>query len=169
MSSIKASYWINALEMLPHPEGGYYKETYRSNENISFDKLTNRYDGQRSFGTSIYFLLTINDRSHFHRLKSDEIWHYHQGGLVKIHMISSSGELISKDLGTEIEVGQQLQVVIPKGTWFAAEVIHGDFILVGCTVAPGFAFEDFELANRNQLSADFPQHQTLIEQFTKNS
>ncbi len=169
MSSIKASYWINALEMLPHPEGGYYKETYRSNENISFDKLTNRYDGQRSFGTSIYFLLTINDRSHFHRLKSDEIWHYHQGGLVKIHMISSSGELISKDLGTEIELGQQLQVVIPKGTWFAAEVIHGDFILVGCTVAPGFAFEDFELANRNQLSAAFPQHQTLIEQFTKNS
>jgi len=164
----RAEDWINILQMFPHPEGGFYKETYRSNENISQDKLPKRYDGQRPFGTSIYFLLTAKDCSHFHRLRSDEIWHYHQGGVVKIHMITSSGELITQVLGTAIELGQQLQVVIPRGTWFAAEVVEGEFILVGCTVAPGFAFEDFELADRHWLSSAYPQHQTLIERFTKN-
>lgn len=164
----KAKDWINALQMFPHPEGGFYKETYRSNENLSQDKLPNRYDGQRSLGTSIYFLLTKEDRSHFHRLRSDEIWHYHQGGVVEIHMISEDGTLSSQKLGTDIASGQHLQVVIPRGTWFAAEVIGGEYILVGCTVAPGFAFEDFELADRQSLSSAYPQHQTLIEQFTKN-
>lgn len=164
----KAQDWINALQMLPHPEGGFYKETYRSNENLSQDKLPHRYDGQRSLGTSIYFLLNKENRSHFHRLRSDEMWHYHQGGVVVIHMISENGILRSQKLGTDIASGQHLQVVIPRGTWFAAEVIRGEYILVGCTVVPGFAFEDFELADRQSLSSAYPQHQTLIKRFTKS-
>lgn len=158
--------WIEGLQLLPHPEGGFYKETYRSEETYFQESLPQRYMGVRSFGTSIYFLLTQNDKSHFHRLQSDEIWHYHQGGAVEIHMIFSNGEYSMQCLGTELKSGQQLQVIIPRGTWFAAQVVVGDFILVGCTVAPGFAFEDFELADRQSLLSAYPQHRTLIEQFT---
>lgn len=161
-----AQYWIEKLNLQSHPEGGYFNETYRSNESIDKTSLPNRYASTRSFGTSIYFLLTTESVSNFHRLASDEIWHYHQGGCAVIHMISSEGTLQSKRIGCDLEGGDSLQVVIPRGHWFAAEVIERDFILVGCTVAPGFEFEDFELADRNTLSAAYPQHKTLIERFT---
>lgn len=161
-----ADYWIEKLEMTQHPEGGYFKETYRSEEQLSGENLPERYQSGRTFGTSIYFLLTTESVSNFHRLASDEIWHFHQGSAARIHFISPEGKHSFKDIGPDLEEDQQLQVIIPRRHWFAAEVIEGDFILVGCTVAPGFEFEDFELASRQTLMTSFPKHQVLIEKFT---
>ena len=131
--------------------------------------MPDRYDKSRTFGTSIYFLLTTESVSNFHRLNSDEIWHFHQGGAAKIHFLSPEGVYSCKLIGADFENEESLQVVIPKGTWFAAEVISEEFILVGCTVAPGFEFEDFELADRNKMIPSFPQYEALIEKFTNQS
>ncbi|GAB5523913.1 MAG: cupin domain-containing protein [Roseivirga sp.] len=161
-----AGYWIEQLEMIQHPEGGYFKETFRADEKTAAGQLPDRYSTDRSISTSIYFLLTTESVSNFHRLNSDEIWHFHTGGAARIHIISPEGVYGYKDIGTSLEDGQQLQVIIPRNSWFAAEVISEDYILVGCTVAPGFEFEDFELAERTQLSKEHPQLSSLIERFT---
>lgn len=161
-----AGYWIEKLDMIQHPEGGYFKETFRAEEKTAADQLPDRYATERCISTSIYFLLTTESVSNFHRLNSDEIWHFHTGGAARIHMISPEGVYGYKDIGTSLEEGQQLQVIIPRHTWFAAEVISGYYILVGCTVAPGFEFEDFELAQRNALSEEHPDLSSLIERFT---
>lgn len=166
MISKSAAYWIEKLNLQAHPEGGYFNETYRSDEEVNSASLPDRYGSNRPFGTSIYFLLTPESVSNFHRLSSDEIWHYHQGGSAIIHMISAEGELKPKRIGADLDAGDSLQVIIPRGHWFAAEVIEDQYILVGCTVSPGFEFEDFELADRNTLSSAYPQHQTLISRFT---
>ena len=165
MNQTTAQYWIDQLELTEHPEGGYFRETYRSNEQIKF--LPDRYEGERTFGTSIYFLLTTESVSNLHRLKSDEIWHFHQGGAAKIHFISEEGNYSFKMIGADFENEETLQVIIPRNTWFAAEVTKDDFILVGCTVAPGFEFQDFELAKRNNIGSLYPDHAELIKQFTK--
>lgn len=162
----KAQYWIEKLEMIQHPEGGYFRETYRADEKTAVTGLPDRYSGQRCISTSIYFLLTTKSVSNFHRLNSDEIWHFHTGGAARIHMISSQGQYYTKDIGTSLEAGQQFQVVIPRHTWFAAEIISEEYILVGCTVAPGFEFEDFELARRSLLTQGYPQLEDLIKRFT---
>lgn len=161
-----AQYWIDKLDMIQHPEGGYFKETFRADEKTRADHLPDRYCTQRCVSTSIYFLLTTESVSNFHRLNSDEIWHFHTGGTSRIHMISPEGVYSHKDIGSSLEEGQQFQVVIPRHSWFAAEVISRDFILVGCTVAPGFEFEDFELAQRSTLSKEQPALSSLIERFT---
>ncbi len=166
MEEKNAKYWIAKLGLIEHPEGGYFKETYRSKESIDKTALPDRYKELRVFGTSIYFLLTTESVSKFHRLQSDEIWHYHQGGAARIHIISPEGEYYSKVIGVDIGNEQSLQVIIPRNSWFAAEVVEGDFILVGCTVAPGFEFEDFELADRVELSESYPELKELINQFT---
>lgn len=163
-----AKYWIEKLNLQAHPEGGYFNETYRSEEGVEKSALPERYGSSRTFGTSIYFLLSTESVSNFHRLASDEIWHYHQGGSATIHMISEDGELTSKRIGPDIEAGESLQVVIPKRTWFAAEVVKDEFILVGCTVAPGFEFEDFELADRDDLIGQYPSMANIINRFTSN-
>ena len=161
-----AKYWIEKLNLQVHPEGGYFSENYRSHEVIAEKSLPDRYKSERCFGTSIYFLLTPESVSNFHRLKSDEIWHFHKGGSAIIHMIYPEGELISKRIGDNREAGDSLQVIIPHRTWFAAEVLTQGFILVGCTVSPGFEFEDFELADRQVLIKQFPKHANLISAFT---
>ena len=163
-----AQYWIEKLSLQQHTEGGFYAETYRSKDRLHESKLPDRYKSPRVFGTSIYFLLTTESVSNFHRLNSDEIWHFHTGGAAKIHFIDKQGAHSEHLIGSELERDQSLQVVIPKDTWFAAEVVEGDYILVGCTVAPGFEFEDFELADRTELSSAYPQHKTLIGRFTNN-
>ena len=167
MTEKTAEYYIEKLNLLAHPEGGYYAEIYRSEESIEKSALPNYYPSARTFGTSIYFLLTPNSVSNFHRLNSDEIWHFHDGGAACIHMLSPEGKLVSKTIGKDLEKGEHFQIVIPKHHWFAAEIIQGDFILVGCTVSPGFEFEDFELADRSTLASVYPDHKTLIERFTK--
>lgn len=162
-----AAYWIKALSLIEHPEGGYFKETYRADEELATENLPERYTSSRCFGTSIYFLLTTSSVSNFHRLNSDEIWHFHCGGAARIHFISPEGEYYCRSIGSFLEEGQQLQVVIPRHSWFAAEVISDDFILVGCTVAPGFDFADFELAEKGQLLKEFPDLAELIDKFTR--
>lgn len=161
-----SGYWINKLELLPHPEGGYYKEIYRSTESISRDGLPNRFSGSRSLATSIYFLLEKGQFSTFHRIKSDEIWHFYDGDPVIVYEITSDGILIIHKLGLDINAGYLPQITVNAGNWFAAEP-SGDFTLVGCTVSPGFSFEDFEMGNKEILTSSFPEHTELINRLTK--
>lgn len=163
----KTEYWINILNLMKHPEGGYFKEIYRAEELINNKSLPERYKGERNFSTSIYFLLDGNDKSHFHKLISDEIWHFYDGTTVLVYIIFPDGRLENKKLGNNFEEGEEFQVVIPKGTWFGAEVKDkNSFSLFGCTVAPGFDFSDFELAERENLISLYPEHKELIEKFT---
>ena len=162
-----AEYWIEKLEMTPHPEGGYFKEVYRSEESHKGEHLPNRFGGDRSHGTSIYFLLVGEQVSKFHRIKSDEIWHFYEGSPVTIYRITGDGELVETVLGRDYENGEHLQAVIPKNEWFGAEVNDKDsYSLCGCTVAPGFHFGDFELAKKEFLIEKFPKLYEVINKLT---
>jgi predicted cupin superfamily sugar epimerase len=163
-----AEYWIEHLNLNPHPEGGYYNETYRAAEKISVKALPTRFEGDRNFGTAIYFLLSKNDRSLFHRIKSDELWHFHAGDSLNIHVLTSNG-LTTHRLGINLELGDQPQVVVPANHWFGASVCEkGAYALASCTVSPGFDFGDFELAIRNELLLEYPNNKEIIERFTKH-
>jgi len=159
---------IDALELQPHPEGGFYKETYRSQGEIHPESLDASYTGSRNYGTAIYFLLTSNNFSAFHRIKQDEIWHFYQGAPIKIHVINPQGDYHCQVVGTHLEAGEAPQFVVEGGYWFAAEVATKNaYSLVGCTVSPGFSFEDFEMPSRESLIHLFPQHKAIITQFTR--
>lgn len=159
----QANFWIDKLQLKPHPEGGYYNETYRSDFYISEDNLAHTHGGKRRSGTLIYFLLKDEDVSKFHRLKSDEIWIYQLGVSIIIHIILPNGELQSVILGKDIERGEKLQVVVPANSWFAAELSsEHSFSLLSCMVTPGFIFNDFELAKQEQLLKEYPQYSYLI-------
>ena len=161
-----AEYWIENLQLLPHPEGGFYKETYRSDENITSAELAGRFDGVRSVSTAIYFLLRSQDMSSFHRIKSDELWHFHEGSPLTIYALHTSGLSLYK-LGLDTTSGQSPQVTIPAQCWFGATVDMPDaYTVVSCTVAPGFHFHDFELAKRDALLQKFPDHAALIKRLT---
>ncbi len=114
-------------------------------------------------------MLTTEKVSNIHRLYSDDIWQYHAGGAARRHFRSREGAYSFKDIGPELENGQAFQVIIPRHSWFAAEVIGQQYVLVGCTVAPGFDFSDFELAKRSNLKAQYPSLSELITRFTGNS
>ncbi|MFA6979359.1 MAG: cupin domain-containing protein [Ignavibacteriaceae bacterium] len=164
---MNAKYWIHKLDLIKHLEGGYYKEIYRSEEVIALEALPDRYSGERNVSTSIYFMLDKEQVSHFHKLQSDEIWHFYYGGSLTIYMINESGNYSVQKLGRNLDEGEALQFVIPKCTWFAAEVNDKkSFSLIGCTVAPGFDFADFELSKREELVKQFPQYKSLIERLT---
>ena len=164
---MNANYWINKLDLIKHPEGGYYKEIYRSEEVIAKEALPGRYSAERNVSTSIYFLLAKAQVSHLHKLQSDEIWHFYYGHSLTIYMIDEKGKYAEQKLGRNLDEGEALQFVIPKSTWFAAEVNDkNSFSLIGCTVAPGFDFADFELAKREELIKLFPQHKSIIESLT---
>ncbi len=160
----KAQYYIEKLDLKKHPEGGYFKEIYRSNEHFivpdySFKKK------ERNYSTSIYFLLEGKDKSCFHKLNSDEIWHFYDGSDIRIIIIDSSGNLSETLLGKE---NGEFQFTIKKNSWFAAELVNKDsFALIGCTVSPGFDFEDFILGKREELINLFPQHEQIIKKFTR--
>ena len=157
-----ARHYIEHLELLAHPEGGYYKESYRSAATITGSCLPG-FGGDRSFSTAIYFLLERGDFSAFHRIKSDECWHFYDGGGLLIHVLMQNGKYVCKRLGKNLGEGELLQFIVPAGAWFASEPAPGSsFSLVGCTVAPGFDFADFELADGQQLSKQYPQHKALI-------
>lgn len=164
----KAEYYFSQLELKPHPEGGYFKEIYRSDEFIEHIALPVRYNGRRSFSTSIFFLLEGKDFSAFHRLKSDEQWHFYDGTSIKIYILDKHSGYNQIILGNDINAGEQLTVVIKRGIWFAAELMDkNSFALVGCSVAPGFEFDDFEIASRQKLVEEFPAHKKLIEQLSR--
>ncbi|MBN8825014.1 MULTISPECIES: cupin domain-containing protein [unclassified Spirosoma] len=161
------AYYVRAFNMVPHPEGGYYAETYRSSEKIGQTALPSRFSGERSFCTAIYFLLEQKDVSAFHRIQSDEIWHFYAGGPLEVFIIHPDGKLRTIRLGNNPDQGEVFQDVVPASCWFGSKPAEGtEFSLVGCTVAPGFDFADFELADRNQLLQEFPQHREIIEKLT---
>jgi len=161
-----ADYWIKHLNLQPHPEGGYFREVYRSAGIIPASGLAN-YFGSRNFATSIYYLLRGDEFSSFHRLKSDEIWHYHDGCSLNLFIIVPDGALLTKTLGKNMEEGESLQQVIPANHWFAAKPSDSEsFSLAGCTMAPGFDFQDFELGSREMLVKEFPQHSEIIRRLT---
>jgi len=157
MTRKTAAFWIEHLNLQPHPEGGYYAETYRARSG----------EGERAASTGIYFLLGRADVSRFHRIDADEMWHFYGGDPLNVHMIDASGAHSYFTLGANPGAGEVLQAVVPADVWFGARLASGgDYALVGCTVAPGFMFEHFELAERGRLIAEFPQHASIIRQLT---
>jgi predicted cupin superfamily sugar epimerase len=159
---------IRTLRLIPHPEGGHFAETYRSADHLPADALGGRYGGPRACATAIYFLLLGHEFSALHRLRSDEMWHFHAGCGGRIVTISPDGKLGESRIGADPDQGQALQVLIPAGTWFGATVDDpASYILAGCTVSPGFAYEDFELGTRDALVAAYPLHRAVIERLTR--
>ena len=160
-------YWVKNLELLPHPEGGYYKETYRSQLNVKLENIDPHWKGERSLCTGIYFLLERENFSAFHRIKSDELWHFYAGDPITIHMIDNKGKYSSQDVGNRIDKGEVLQCLVPANTWFASEVKENrSFALLGCTVSFGFDFNDFEMADKSLIN-EFPEHEEVLSRLIR--
>ncbi len=151
--------WVDALGLVPHPEGGFYRETYRSAARV----------GDRSASTAIYFLVTRGSFSALHRIRSDEAWHFHAGSTLEIVVLTPEGARADCMLGLDLGSGARPQHVVPAGHWFGARLCDPDarYALVSCTVAPGFDFADFELAERDALTARFPAHAEVILEMTR--
>lgn len=163
-----ASFWIEKLELEPHPEGGYFRQTYRSELMIPRQGLPSGFSGERRASTAIYFLLEGKNFSAFHRLRSDEMWHFYAGSRLLVHVIDPAGEYSSTLLGSDPEAGHGFQAVVRAGCWFASHVADWEsWALVGCTVAPGFDFEDFELGRRDELLRLYARHRELIQALTR--
>ena len=159
---------IKEYDLQPHPEGGWYKQTYKSKEFTSATALPERFGGDRVFSTAIYFLLEKGNFSAFHKIKSDECWHFYAGDPLQVFVIDQTGSLKIITLGNEFRKGQTFQYVVPANCWFASRPAPAsEFCLVGCTVAPGFEFEDLELADPKTLSAIYPTHSGLIKELCR--
>lgn len=167
MGTRDARYWIEKLGLERHPEGGYYRQTYRACEEVGQQALPARFSGPRVFSTAIYFLLEGKEFSALHRLRSDEVWHFYSGAQLTVHRIDPAGDYSSVRLGNDPGDGEEFQAVVRAGCWFGAEVVSREsYALVGCTVAPGFDFEDFEMGKRLELLRAFPEHRRIIERLT---
>ena len=156
------------LGLKPHPEGGFYRETYRSSGTIPAAALPERYTGSRSLGTAIYYLLTADTFSAFHRLRGDEALHFYLGDRAEVVMLDPVQGARTVALGSDLAAGERPQLVVPRGTWFAIRVADGgDYALLGTTMAPGFDYGDFELAERDGLVAEYPDEADLIRRLTR--
>ncbi len=157
-----AENWIRVLRLEPHPEGGWFRETFRSPERLTAAALPARFGGERALATGIAYLLAEGERSAFHRLRADETWWHHAGGAMHLHLLEPVGT-------RTLVVGEETpQAVVPHGTWFAAESQPGEgYSLVGCGVSPGFDYDDFELAQRAALLAEYPTQRELVLRFTR--
>lgn len=154
-----ANYWIKQLALEAHPEGGYFRETYRCK-----DQIPNAEGVGRNVSTAIYFLLRDKEKSHFHRIKSDELWFFHEGQALSIFVLGDKG-LETHYLGKNIDQGESLQVMVPAGKWFASCTRDGEgYALVSCTVAPGFDFADFELARFQDLILEYPDQELILRE-----
>ena len=159
---------IQKLNLEPHPEGGYFKEVYRSSEIIPEDALPERFIGDRSYSTSIYYLLKGDQFSTFHRLKADEIWHHYDGSAIELHIISPNAKYEKIVLGKTIDEGEVFQHTVQNGCWFAAiPVDKNSYSLIGATVSPGFDFNDFEIGDRKELITKYPKYKNIIKKLTK--
>jgi predicted cupin superfamily sugar epimerase len=159
---------IRVLNLKPHPEGGFYRETYRSPDQVAGVHLPPRYGGDRACSTAIYYLLTAGSFSAMHRLKSDEIFHFYLGDPVEMLILPPSGTGTVVPIGTGLERGESPQVVVPAGAWQGARLKPGGrFALLGCTVAPGFDFADFKVGNRAGLKRAHPAFAEQIDQLTR--
>jgi hypothetical protein len=165
---LTAADWIRLLDLTPHPEGGYYRETYRSPETAAAAHLPPRFAGPRAISTAIYFLLPGDQVSALHRIRSDEIWHFYAGSALTLFVIHPDGRLERARLGPDATAGERFQALVPVGCWYGATVEDPvSYALVGGTVAPGFDFADFELGERAALLREFPQHRAVIERLTR--
>jgi predicted cupin superfamily sugar epimerase len=161
-----AEYWIQNLKLEPLLEGGFYREIFRSTTEIDLDALPVGYDGSRRLSTSIYYLLRSGDVSRFHRLRSDEQWYFHYGSSIRIIIIDQEGNKHTKFLGAKVEKAEQLQVLIPAGSIFGAEVVEDNsYCLCGCMVSPGFEWSDFSIFEKEDLIQAYPKHADLINKF----
>jgi len=164
----KADFWIDHLQLGRHPEGGYYREIYRSSDSYAFDDAT-PFNGSRSYATAIYYLLKGTDRSKLHRIHSDELWFFHTGDPLKVYMFPIHGEPSSFTLGLDADNGERLQETVPAEIWFGASLENPEresYTLVSCVVAPGFEFRDLMFSDRLTLLKKFPLHSDIIERLT---
>lgn len=167
MNNSRVETLVRELDLKPHPEGGYYKEVYRAKGEIPETSLPG-YDGARNFATSIYFLLTKENFSAFHTIRQDELWHHYEGDALEVHVLTKDGLHQVINLGKELEAGQQPQGVVYGGDVFGSRVAEGgEYALVGCTVAPGFDFKDFQLDEREQLLSSYPKYSQIINELTR--
>lgn len=158
-----AVYWIKKLGLRKHPEGGWFKEVYRSDDLIS----PHGFEGERNCSTSIFYLLEGEDYSSFHRIRSDEIWHFYTGSSGVEILWIEDGNLITARLGADFDNDEQFQLVVPKNCWFAARLADKNgFALVGCTVAPGFHFDDFQLSDAS-LIEEFPALKSNLKELIR--
>jgi len=163
MNPENAQYWIEHLELKPHPEGGYYKEVFRSQQQV----IRANASDSRSACTSIYYLLEGNDFSGFHRLLSDELWYFHKGMPLLVHVINEKGNYSKLELSDN--VSGNLSIVIPAGSWFASEIpSKSAFALVSCAVAPGFEFDEFEMAKKDELIALYSTHAEILNRLCRD-
>jgi len=162
-----AQYWKDKLNLESHVEGGSFREIYRAEHILPKEVLKPGHNGERAVSTSIYFLLEYGQFSAFHRIASDELWHHYEGTALCIYEIQTDGKLIKHLLGKDFDNGERPQVIIPAGSWFGSRVEEeSGYTLCGCTVAPGFDFADFELADKVQLIQQYPQHDSIINELT---
>jgi len=151
------SHWIKHLNLQPHPEGGWYREVFRSVNQVTRLDVA----AAKQACTSIYYLLEERDFSGFHRIASDELWYFHKGEPLLIHSIDKDGQYTAHELSDQ-PTGN-LSVAIKAGLWFASEIpSKTGYTLVSCAVAPGFEFSEFEMAEKEALIADYPQHAKLL-------
>ena len=159
---------IQQFDLQPHPEGGWYKQTYKSSEQVAASALPERFKADRAFSTAIYFLLEKGNFSAFHRIKSDECWHFYTGDPLLVYVIQQNGTLDIITIGNDPGKEQMFQYVVPANCWFASRPAPGsEYCFVGCTVSPGFEFDDFELANANDLAALYPAHKDIISELCR--
>lgn len=159
MSQQRIQELVTKFNLQAHPEGGFYSETYRS------DQLTASQD--RNLVTCIYFLLTSENVSNFHRIKSDEMWFFHEGSSLTVHTLDPQNRHLQHAVGNEIQKGQTPQLVVPKNTIFGSSVTdENSYSFVSCVVAPGFDFNDFELFSRKVLLEEYPEEFAIIERLT---
>ncbi len=159
---------IERLHLRPHPEGGYYRETYRSSESVAQGALPGRYNGSRTFGTAVYYLLTAETCSAIHRVQTDEVWHFYCGDSVELLQLMPDGSGTLTTLGTDIERGMHPQAIVLQGIWQGARLAQGGkYALLGTTVAPGFEFTDFQLGYRNALLHAYAPFNDVIIALTR--
>lgn len=165
---LTAQQLIQQYHLKAHPEGGWFKETYRSHESIAAPALPERFGGERNFATAIYFLLEQGNFSAFHKIKSDECWHFYEGGALQVYVLYDDGKMKIIKLGNDVMNGEVFQYVVPANCWFASRpALESKFCFVGCTVSPGFDFADFEMAKAEELIGLYPQHTEIIIELSR--
>jgi uncharacterized protein len=166
VSRLTADDVIGLLGLAPHPEGGHFAEVFRSSLTVS----SGAHPGVRAASTAIYFLLKIGELSALHRVRSDEVWHHYAGDTLELHAFTQAAHTCHR-LGRDLSAGEQPMAVISAGEWQAARVVEGatqGYALVGCTVAPGFDFTDFELPGREEMHRQLPTHTDWVRKLTRN-
>jgi len=163
VTSLSVHEVIELLGLAPHPEGGFFRETFRAPQTVTapFGAVS------RAASTAIYFLLRAGEFSAFHTVRSDEVWHHYAGATLELHSVDLAGAHQRVELGSNLQHGERPQWVVPAGTLQAARVIGEGFSLCGCTVAPGFDFADFDMPSRAALTERYPALRALMESFTR--